>query len=281
MKALLCACFLALIYCTGTAAVIPKRIITLSSALTETADALGFAGAIAAVDVTSQYPAYIQKLPKVSKNRSVSAEGLMAYSPELVLAPEGHISKQLQYQLKSAGIKLAIIPQEYSVKGAYTFIRAVAAALGVPEKGEALVKQTEIRVNAALAQVKKATTHPKVLFIYARGAGTMSVAGKGSNLDAIITLAGGKNAVQEFSDFKPYSTEAMIKANPDILLLFDFGASSLGGANAVLKLPGVSLTNAGKNKRVVVMDGSLLINFSVRLGQAISELNSKLFTTQP
>ena len=32
----------------------------------------------------------------------------------------------------------------------------------------------------------------------------MMVAGKGSNMDAIIQLAGGCNAVQEFTQFKPY-----------------------------------------------------------------------------
>ena len=58
--------------------------------------------------------------------------------------------------------------------------------------------------------------------------------------------------------------------NPDVILMFDFGLSSLGGTEAVLKMPGVAQTNAGKNKRIVQMDGELLINFSVRLDQAIS-----------
>lgn len=104
----------------------------------------------------------------------------------------------------------------------------------------------------------------------------MSVAGKGSSLDAIISLAGGRNAVQEFNDFKPYITESLVKANPDVILLFDFGLSSLGGTSAVLKMPGMALTNAGKNKRIVQMDGQLLINFSVRLADAIRSLNKLL-----
>ena len=254
---------------------VPKRIITLSTALTETVDALGYGPQIVAVDVTSAYPAYVSRLPKVSKDRAISAEGVISFSPDLVLAPENMISKSLESQLRSAGIKLVIIKQEYSAKGALTFIRQVSAALGNPAKGEQLAKQTELNVTKALQGVKKNPKSPKVLFLYARGTGIMMVAGKDTSMDAIIRIAGGKNAAAGFSKFKPYTTEALISANPDIILMFDFGYKSLGGINSILKMPGVMLTNAGKNKRIVEMDGDLLVNFSVRLAEAITELNAK------
>lgn len=259
----------------GAFAVVPGRIITLSAALTETADALGFSKNIIAVDVTSIYPAYINKLPKVSNTRAVSAESLIAFTPDLVLAPEGSVSKEIQYQLKSAGITFVNIKQEYSVKGALSFIRAVAAALQVPQKGEVLARETGLKIDRALAGIKATGKAPKVLFIYARGTGTMMVAGRKSSLDAIITLAGGKNAVQEFDNFKPYTTEALIRTNPDIILMFDFGYNSLGGINSILKMPGLGQTTAGKNRKIIQMEASLLVNFSVRLDQAITALNSK------
>lgn len=268
--------FLLLGFSIQANAAAPKRIITLSGALTETVDALGFGKSIVAVDVTSIYPAYVNDLPKVSKNRTVSAEGLISFKPDLVLAPEGSVSKEIAYQLQSAGINLVNIKQDFSVNGSIAFIKAVAAALQVPAKGEALAKQTQAKVNKAFAEVKKSNKTPKVLFIYARGTGVMLVAGQHTNIDAIITLAGGKNAAQGFDNFKPYTTESLMEANPDVILMFDFGLSSLGGAEAVLKMPGVAQTNAGKNKRIVQMDGELLINFSVRLDQAITTLNKNL-----
>jgi len=219
-------------------AAVPKRIITLSGALTETVDALGFGKSIVAVDVTSIYPTYIAALPKVSKNRTVSAEGLISFKPDLILAPEGSVSKEIAYQLQSADINLVNIKQDYSVSGSIAFIKAVAAALQVPAKGEALAKQTQAKVDKVLAEVKKSARTPKVLFIYARGTGVMLVAGQHTNIDAIIALAGGKNAAQGFDNFKPYTTESLIEANPDVILMFDFGLSSLGGADAVLKMPG-------------------------------------------
>lgn len=269
-------CLLLLFFCWySVQADTPKRIITLSAALTETTDALGLGKNIVAVDVTSMYPAAVSKLPKVSNNRSVSAEALIAFAPDLVLAPEGAVSKEIQYQLKSAGIRFVSIKQEYSVKGAIDFIRAVAAAVQVVPKGEVLAKQTELKISQALAGLKKRNKAPKVLFIYARGTGTMLVAGKKSSLDAMITLAGGVNAIREFDDFKPYTTEALVKANPDVILMFEFGYNSLGGINSILRMPGVGQTTAGKNKKIVQMEADLLVNFSVRLDQAITGLNNK------
>ncbi|WP_256005707.1 heme/hemin ABC transporter substrate-binding protein [Pedobacter deserti] len=253
----------------------PKRIISLSGPITETVDALGCGAQIVAVDVTSTYPAYINKVPKVSKDRAVSAEGIISFSPDLVLAPVGLISKQTEAQLKSAGVKLIVINEEYSPKGAVNFISQVAHALGNPAKGEELIKRTTMEVNKALETVKRNPKSPKVLFLYARGTGVMMVAGKETSIDAIIKLAGAKNAASNFSKYKPYTTEALVAANPDIILMFDFGYKSLGGAAGILKMPGVNLTNAGKNKRIIEMDSELLTNFSVRLGQAITALNAK------
>ena len=267
-----------LLLCAFTLRAAPSRIITLSGALTETVDALGLGKHIVATDVTSTYPAYIKKLPKVSRNRALSAEGILAFRPDLVLAPAGDISPETQQQLKALGIRLVSIRQQYSSRGAVNFIKEVASTLGLAQKGALLAQQEERNIAAALASVRSKTIEaPKVLFIYARGTGTMSVAGKGSSLDAIIKLAGAKNAIQEFSDFKPYTTEALVKANPDVILMFDFGMSSLGGKEAILKMPGMKLTNAGKNQRIVEMDGQLLTNFSVRLDQAIKELHQHLF----
>lgn len=265
----------AAIFLCGISTHAQQRIISLGGAITETVDALGYGSKIVAVDVTSTYPAYITKLPKISQNRTVSTEGIISFSPDLVLAPEGSISKAIASQLKSAGIRLLVIKQEFSKAGAVAFIRQIAAALNDVAKGEELAKQTEMVVNHALNKVKQNSKSPKVLFIYARGAGVMMVAGKDTNIDAIINLAGGKNAAQGFSKFKPYTTEALVNANPDIILMFDFGYKSLGGAGSILKMPGVALTNAGRNKRIVEMDGELLVNFSTRLAQAITQLNDK------
>jgi iron complex transport system substrate-binding protein len=256
-------------------AVAPKRIITLNGALTETVDALGYGKNIIAVDVTSLYPTYAAQLPKVSKSRSITAEGIISFSPDLVLAPEGTIDKALEFQLKSAGIPVTVIKHDFTVEGTYAFIRSVAAAIGNPKKGEQLVSATKVAMTKSLNVVKANKKAPNVLFLYARGTGVMMVAGENTSMDAMIKLAGGKNAAKGFNEYKAYTTEALVAANPDVILMFDFGFKSLGGSASILKMPGVALTNAGRNKRIIEMDGNLLTSFSVRLPLAIQQLNAK------
>ncbi len=253
-----------------------QRIITLHSAITETVYGLGLGASMVATDVTSISPKAAAELPRVSKNRSVSAEGLIAFEPTVVLAMAGDVPSAVIQQLSKAGIRFVTIRQEFSSNGALKFIQDIADALEVSAIGKTVVGRTQLSLDRMVHTVKKETKGqqiPRVLFIYARGTGTMSVAGKGSSLDAIITLAGGKNAVQEFADFKPYTTEALVQANPDIILMFDFGVSSLGGRDAILKLPGVRITEAGKHGRILAMNGPLLVNFSTRLPEAIMQLH--------
>jgi iron complex transport system substrate-binding protein len=275
-RILLLFTFLALVSYSDPVLAQAKRIITLGSSISETVHALGYGKSMVATDVTSVSPEEVNRLPKVSKNRSLSIESITAYRPDLILVPEGDLSKETLFQFKSLGIRVVSLKQEYSVQGALKFIRQIAGAIGDKARGELLVQKTERNIQSTLGQLKKGNKIPKVLFIYARGVGTMNVAGKGSSIDAIIKLSGGKNAIQEFNEFKPYTTEALIKSNPDIILLFDFGLSSLGGKEAFLDMPGVSYTNAGKNKRIIEMNGPLLINFSNRLPEAIKTLNSRI-----
>jgi iron complex transport system substrate-binding protein len=117
---------------------------------------------------------------------------------------------------------------------------------------------------------------PKVLFIYARGAGTMMVGGTGTQVDKVIELAGGINVAKDFADYKPLTPEALVAYNPDVILLFSSGLSSLGNEAGMMNIQGVKETNAGRNKKIIAMDGQLLSGFSSRLPIAIEELHSKI-----
>ena len=80
----------------------------------------------------------------------------------------------------------------------------------------------------------------------------------------------------EYSGYKPVNSEVLITSAPDVLLLTDRVLNSLGGIEQVLKIPGVSLTPAGKNKRIIVMDTLYLLGFGPRTGQAALDLTLKL-----
>ncbi len=249
-----------------------QKIVSTNGTVSEILCALGLESNIVGTDITSTYPPSLAKLPKVGHNRMVSAEGVLALAPDLVTGTSADINPQLTEQLKTTHIKTNIYTQEFTVDGAKKLIQEVAASFHLESKGKQLVSQLE----ADLAKVKKPATRKKVLFIYARGAGTMMVAGQRTAPNGMIQLAGAENAVTDFNDFKPLSAEALVAANPDVILMFESGLKSMGGIDGLLKVQGIAETNAGKNKKVIEMDGQLLTGFGPRLGKAVAELASKL-----
>lgn len=246
-----------------------EKIVSLNGSITEVLAALGEEKNIIGIDVTSTYPTTIKETAKnLGHTRSLSIENLLALKPTLVYGTATDLSPEQIVQLKNAGVKVEIIAQDFSVEGAKKFVETIAKTLN---------KENYTRINQeideALKEIKPLTSAPKVLFIYARGAGTLMVAGKNTPVQKVIELAGGVNAVNDFEDFKPLTPEALVKNNPDYILLFDTGLQSVGGADGVLKIEGVSATNAGKNKKIIAMDGQLLSGFGPRVGTAAVELN--------
>ena len=248
------------------------RIISLNGAVTEIIAALGHEGDIVGVDVTSTYPESVKNNAEdLGHVRSISIEALMALQPTLILATDKDISPELLEKIKASGIQAQVYNQEFTPEGTKKLIADVAKTLN-----NTSFKELQDKTDADLANVASLDKEAKVLFIYARGAGTLMVAGAKTPVDKVIELAGAKNAITEFEDFKPLTPEALIKGNPDVILMFDSGLGSLGGPQGVLKIQGVSQTNAGKNKRIIAMDGGLLSGFGPRVGEAALELNGKL-----
>lgn len=249
-----------------------QKIVSLNGAISETIAALGGESQLVGVDVTSTYPESIKATAQdLGHIRSITLEPIVALQPTLVIAAEKDFSPELQTKLKEAGIELKLIKQDYSVDGAKNLIKEVAGVLGKED-----TKTLTDKIDTDLGQVEKFETAPKVLFIYARGAGTLMVAGEKTPFESVVKLAGGQNAVTGFEDFKPLTAEALVQGNPDVILLFDSGLGSLGGIDGLLAIPGVSQTNAGKNKAIVALDGGLISNFGPRTGEAALALNKAL-----
>ena len=249
-----------------------SRVLTLGGPVTEIVYALGQGAKVIASDTSSYFPEAAAKLPKVGYQRNLSAEGVISQKPSLILGTTEAGPPAAIKQLRDSGITTLILPAEPSVEGAKAKIRAIGRVFGVEARAEALARGLDLDLSEAKAYFTQIKKRPKIVFIYARGAGTLLVSGKNSSADAMIKFAGGTNPVQEYEAYKPLTSEALVAANPDYLLFLSAGLESIGGVEGALKLPGVALTNAGKNKRIVAMDDLYLLSFGPRLGKAVLDL---------
>jgi len=251
------------------------KIISLNGTISEILAGIGQEQNVIGTDITSNYPESMKRKPKVGHNRTISAEGIIALQPDVVTALTTEVKPELAAQLKGAGIKLVLFNQEFTADGTRKLIKEVAAAFGAPKQGDAMISKLNGELAAA-NKLSKTAAKPKVLFIYARGTGTMMVGGEGTSVEKIIALAGGQNAVNGFTDYKPLTPEALVAADPDAILLFSSGMESLGGVSGLQQVQGINQTKAGKNKKFITMEGELLTGFGPRLGQAVAQLSQKL-----
>lgn len=250
-----------------------QRTISLNGAITAIIAKLGHSSQLVGRDVTSTFPQTVKdSIKNLGHVRSLSIEAMMNLSPDLILASSKDMNEKLKNSLQKSGVKFKLFEQEYSVEGTKTLIKEVADFID-SNQAQPIIDQFE----KDLSQVQNLDKQPSVLFVYARGAGTLVVAGKDTPMAKMIDLAGGKNVISDFSNFKPLTEEALVEQNPDVILLFNSGLKSLGGIDGFLKvIPALSQTKAGKNKAIITMDGGLLSDFGPRLGQAAVQLNKLL-----
>lgn len=256
------------------AAEIPQRIVSIGGATTEIVYELGLGASVVAVDSTSQHPDAVRARPNVGYMRALAAEPIIALSPDLVLLDGDSGPRSTIDQLREAGLRLVIVPDKPTVSGVLRKIAVIAKATGSGHRAATRLRKNIVRrleqVSDAVAQLSH---RPKVLFLLSVGSGGAPLAGgRETSADGIIGLAGGLNAATAFSGFKPITPEAIVETAPDVVLVTRRSLGMLGGKETLLANPAIAATPAGRSRRIVAMDGLLLLGFGPRIGDAVLEL---------
>lgn len=277
----------------GGAAASPRRIVSVGGALTETLFALGAQGEIVGTDTTSLFPAAALQLPKVGYARSLSAEGLLSLRPTLVVATADAGPAAVLRQVQGAGVQLALLDSDHRFEGVLQRCQALAELCGREAAGAALQAQLQAQWQRSQQQVQalvqaRAAAQPgegsaplRVLFLLSHSMAQLRVAGSGTAADAMIRFAGASNVMAATQGYKPLTPEAAIAAAPDVILVTDQGLQAAGSVSAVLRLPGLAQTPAGRQRRVVAQDALLLLGFGPRLPQAVGALAQALHGEAP
>ena len=255
----------------------PSRILTMGGAVTETVFALGLGQNVIATDNASFYPATVNKLPKTgSVYRQISAEGVLALKPTLIITTTEAGPPAAIEQLRAAGVPLLLVPAESTPEGAKAKISLIGKALGLDSKAASLNAGIDRDIAKAETLFRTMKSRPKVAFLYVQDAKTVLLSGGGTSADAVIKLAGGVNAMTGAQGYKPVTSEALVAAAPDVIVLPERGLGMLGGLPGLMKVPGVAQTPAAKTGRIIAMDDLFLLGFGPRTGKAVQEFTLRL-----
>ncbi|TAG29428.1 MAG: hemin ABC transporter substrate-binding protein [Rhodobacterales bacterium] len=251
------------------------RVITLGGSVTEIAIALGAGDRLVARDSTSNFPESIEALPDVGYIRALSPENILALDPTLIIAEGDAGPPEAVDVLKAAGIPFVLVPEATGPGSVVAKITAVAAALDLP--GEALAAEVQARLDAATAKAAEITTPKRVLFILSLQGGGVMAGGEGTEAEGIIRLAGAVNAATGFQGYKPMTDEAVLAAQPDVILMMDREGDLSISDTDVLAQPALSQTPAAVEGAIVRMDGMLLLGFGPRTPEAAEALHQALY----
>ncbi len=254
--------------------------VNLYGSIAEIVFSLGLGDRVIGRDTSTTFPP-ARDLPLVTVNgHDLSAEAILELDPSVVLTDASIGPREVFEQLRAAGIPVVMLDELQTIADVPHHIRSIAAALGVPEAGERLVARTQQQIDDAIASVVAPSDPPSIAFLYLRGpAGIYLITGAGAGPDAMIEAIGARDAGTELgvTGFKPITSEALINAAPDVILVLTDSVRSVGGVEGLLSIPGVAQTPAGERRRIVDMDDGVLLNFGTRTGAAIEALAKAVY----
>ncbi|RTL57434.1 MAG: ABC transporter substrate-binding protein [Sphingobacteriales bacterium] len=260
------------------------RIVCLSKHLTEMVFALGKGHDIVACDLSSTYPDSAKLLKTVGYHRALNPEGIIAMNPDLVIHSNDIGPENVLPQITSAGLNIKAFGAANTIDSAKLLLTELGKFFGEEHKADSINKKIDADIaNAAqLLNQKNIKDTPSVMIIHFGRANNIYFVMSGRNGvgDKMIKLAGGKTAHYDAKGARQISAEAVAEANPDIIIATDFGFDQMGSMDKFISgVPGVALTNAGKNKRIVRFEEHDLVYFGPRSGENIIKLMNLIHPT--
>lgn len=256
-----------------------SRIVPLLGNIAEVVFDLGLGDRVVGRDVSTTFPE-AEDLPIVTRAHDVSAESVLSLRPTVVLVDTETGPAEALDHIRNVGVPVVVFERATRVDEIGARIETIATALGVPERGRDLAARAEADIAAVQERIPDAPA-PRVAFLYLRGqAGVYLIGGPGSGADSMIAAAGGVDAGSAIGlsdSFTPITSEAMVKAAPDVILMTTTGFESVGGVDGLVQMPGVAQTPAGRNRRVITIEDGLLFSFGARTPEALASMIEQLF----
>jgi iron complex transport system substrate-binding protein len=265
-----------------------ERVLALdmAGALAATVWALGFGDRLVGRDISTTFPG-VENLPVVTgSGHAISPESILALRPDLIIT-DGTIGPiDVVLQLREAGIPVVFVRAKPGLNQPGEIARSVANIFGAPDVGEILATEVEANITEVVRIIAANTPQDSVdklrmVFLYLRGAnGIYYLFGDESGAGELIEALGGIDIATDIGwvGLRPMTDEALIAANPDLILVMTGGVESVGGIPQLLELkPALALTPAGRNQRFVDMADSQVLSFGPRTPQVLDALARAIY----
>jgi iron complex transport system substrate-binding protein len=253
----------------------------LSGSIAATIWGLGLGDTLVGRDISTTFDGAADLPVVTSGGHAIDAESVLALRPTLVITDGTIGPRDVLTQLRESGVTVVFLANDPSFDGAVQLARDVAAVLGVPSTGEVLAELIRADVAAKIAEIAEIapsadTDRVRMIFLYLRGgSGIYYLFGEESGAGDLIRGLAGVDVAAEigWTGMQPMTDEAIIAANPDLILVMTDGIASAGGIDGLLAAkPAIALTAAGQNQRFVDMADGDILSFGPRSAAVLDAL---------
>ena len=252
----------------------PQRIVSLLPSHTESVCALQQCNRLVGVDRYSNFPAGVQKLPKLGGGLAPNIEAVLALKPDVVLMSG---TSRAADRLESLGLKVVSLETKTHAD-VRRVLTVLGALLGVPpdQGANRLWLEIDSAVSAAAQAVPVPARNARVFFEVGIG---QYGAGKVSFIGETLMRLGAQNVVPaELGAFPRLSPEFIVRANPDIII------TSSASLLAMTAFPGWKNLKAVQANRICVFnksDSDVLVRPGPRMAQAAQLMATCLKSKAP
>lgn len=224
--------------------------------VTETLCALGLGGCLVGRTTYCTYPPEVQGVPVLGALVDVNVEALAALRPDLILL-SGRSGLQAE-RLRAAGLRYESVP-DVGLEDVFTAIRRIGELTGRPRTAEALCAAIVADLDEVVRRHAAARGASVLVVVGVLGnppAAPFS-AGPGSFYDELLKRLGARNAAALDAAFGTLSLEAILAADPEVIVELDPDGSHRpgGDAEAAAAWARIGALRAVRDGRVRVLIG--------------------------
>ena len=218
---------------------------------------------------SSNVPEEAKDLVDLGSSYSLSLEAIIAFEPDLIIMSANiDSSVAMAPSLKEMGIETMIIDAKTKsydrfAQNAYLFSKVLGTEAMYDEK----TAQVLDRVDAVIKQASEAEVHPRVAPLFATSK-SLSLETDIAQIGEIVAMLGGENIYSEEDLLAegetriPFSIEALVTQNPEIILVSTMGDIDSAKENIqamIAENPVWNEVDAVKNDQVFFLDKDLSV----------------------
>ncbi len=253
------------------------RVVSVSKQINEFIYDIGAQGNLVGRDLTSVYPAEITALPSVGYHRALSAEGIISLKPTMFLT-DGNVGPDaVLEQLRKVGIPVLVMNPGSSLDSAQMLMTRLGTLFHREKAADSVIARWRAGIDSVWSDTaqRNGKQRPRVLIMHmGQIVNNYLGVGSGGPASQILRWAGAANAIDSTRPMTRLNPELIAQLAPDIIIATDVGFDRMGTAAKFATMPGVSLTPAGRSRRIYRINETELLYFGPRTPNTVREIEA-------